>query len=50
MTNTTTIGLVEWSTSWIVDIPCKVAEFESQSLSPKDLFINISFLGGGGGG
>ena len=33
----------------------KVAEFESQSSSPKDLFINISFFfffffwGGGGG-
>ena len=54
MTNATTTGLVERSTSWIADIPWKVAEFESQSSSPKDLFLLtyffFIFFGGVGGG
>ena len=55
MTNATTTGLVERSTSWIADIPWKVAEFESQSSSPKDLFLLtyfffFFFLGWGGVG
>ena len=46
MTNTTTTGVVELSTSW------KASDFESESSSPKDisLLTYLFFLGGGGGG
>ena len=49
MTNTTTTGLVERSTSWIANIPWKVAEFESKTPSPISLFIKIFFEGEGVG-
>ena len=52
MTNTTTTGLVERSASKIAIIPWKVAEFESESSSPKDIFFLtylFFFLGGVGG-
>ena len=52
MTNTTTTGLVEWPTSWIANIPWKVAKFETESSSPKDIFLltYLFFVGGGGEG